>query len=29
MIIYLQKKDSSGYIQNRPVIFQDAQKYII
>ena len=23
------KKDSSGYIQNRPVIFQDAQKYII
>ena len=23
------KKDSSGYIQNRPVILQDVQKYII
>ena len=28
-IPYIYKKDSSGYIQNRPVIFQDAQKYII
>ena len=28
-IPYIYKKDSSGYIQNRPVIAQDAQKYII
>ena len=27
--LLLRKKDSSGYIQNRPVIFQDAQKCII